>query len=68
VVAYPKKNVLVVTHGAVMGTLLIHLGFINPDDILPGWITNTAYIILDSDGVDFFVKETYGIMHSNSSS
>jgi len=62
-VAYPKKNVLVVTHGAVMRVLLTHLGFVGPDELIPGQISNTAYIILDSDGVDFFVKETFGIMH-----
>ena len=56
-VAYPRKNVLIVTHGGLMRTFMNHLGFM----IESGSIKNTAYIKLVSDGVDFFIKETYGV-------
>ncbi len=56
-IAYPDKNVLIVTHGGLMRAFLNHLGFM----IESGSIKNTAYIKLVSDGVDFFVKETYGV-------
>lgn len=60
-VAYKGKTVLVVTHGGVMRTLLVHLGFATYEDLHEGLIKNIAYIKLASDGVDFFVKETSGI-------
>ena len=56
-VAYRNKNVLVVTHGGVMRAFLNHLG----NNLKPGSINNTAYLIIDSDGVDFFIRETCGI-------
>lgn len=59
-VAYPKKNVLIVTHGAMMRTLLFHLGGLAYKKSYDS-IGNAALIKLDSDGVDFFVKETRGI-------
>lgn len=57
------QTVLVVSHGAVMLTLLVHLGYANYSEVPSklGLIDNTAYIKLESDGVDFFVKETSGI-------
>lgn len=56
-VAYPSKNVLVVTHGGVIRILLNHLG----SQLSHGSISNAAYVILDSDGVDFFIRDTFGI-------
>lgn len=60
-VGYLGKNVLLVTHGGVMRWFLIHLGFGNIESLPPGSIDNTAYLKIDSDGVDFFIKETSGI-------
>jgi broad specificity phosphatase PhoE len=62
-VAYAGKTILVVTHGAVMRYFLIHAGF-GTHQTLPSsekTIENTAYIKVESDGVDFFIKETKGI-------
>ncbi len=58
-VSYPRKNILVVTHGGGIRTLLIKLGFFTHADRAN--INNLAYVKLESDGVDFFVKETKGI-------
>lgn len=59
--AYPNKKILVVSHGRVMRTLLIHLGSGDYNSLPPGSIKNTAYIVLESDGIEFFVKELHGI-------
>lgn len=59
--AYSGKKVLVVSHGGVLRNLLIHLGFATYDNLSTGGVSNASYIILESDGVDFFVKETVGI-------
>ncbi len=56
-VAYIDKTILVVSHGGVMRILLDHLGI----EVSHGATSNTAYIKLESDGVEFFIKETEGI-------
>lgn len=60
-VAYPGGNILVVTHGGVMRAFLLHLGFADEESLPSGSIKNLAYIKLETDGVDFFIKETFGI-------
>ncbi len=60
-VAYIGKTVLVVTHAGVMRTFLVRLGWGTEDAIKEGHIDNLAFIKLESDGVDFFVRETSGI-------
>ncbi len=60
-VAYPQKNVLIVTHGGIMRAFLIHLGYGTEKTLPSGSIKNTAYLRLDCDGVDFFIKETFGV-------
>lgn len=69
-VAHIGKTVLIACHGGLMRMLLQHLGFIpkglDPDFLKmkpKTWINilNTSYIILESDGVDFFIKKTKGI-------
>lgn len=57
-VIYPGKTILMVSHGDVMHKLLIHLGHATHKN-LPVWgIGNVGYIKLETDGVDFFVRET----------
>lgn len=60
-VAYQGKTVLIVTHGGPIRTLLIHLGWGTYENFSEGGIDNLAYVILKSDGIDFFIKETNGI-------
>lgn len=60
-VGFSGKTILVVTHGGVMRHLLIHLGFGTHETLPYGILSNTACVKLESDGVDFFVKETKGI-------
>ena len=58
---YIGKTILVVSHGSIMRALLRHLGFAKYGELPPGAIDNTGYIKLETDGVDFFVRETVGI-------
>lgn len=60
-VTYLGKTVLAVSHGGAMRALLMHLGFATFDELRGKSVENTAYIKLESDGVDFFVRETKGI-------
>lgn len=55
------KTILIVAHGGIMRHMLIKLGFGTENTLPPGSILNAAFIKLESDGVDFFVKETKGI-------
>lgn len=59
--AYPLKTILVVTHGGMMRSLLIHLGFGTHDSLSHNAISNSAYFQLQSDGIEFKVTETSGI-------
>lgn len=59
--AYEGKTIMVVCHGDIMRSLLTHLGYAEYDELPHGSIDNTGYFILESDGVDFFIKETVGI-------
>ncbi len=65
-VLYPNKTILLVSHGDIMHKFLIHLGF-GKHSNLPVWgLGNTCYIKLETDGVDFFIKETKRItFHEN---
>lgn len=60
-IAYSDKTALVVCHGSLMRIFLIHLGFGSFQELPAGSVQNTGYFVLESDGIDFFVKETSGI-------
>lgn len=62
-ITYPRKKVLVVTHGGIMRALLLKLGVWDYDN--RSWIENGSYIKLESDGVDFFLKKMKGIGETN---
>lgn len=54
----PNKKVLVVSHG---GAMRMVLNYLTGKKFTRGSIDNTAYVEIESDGVDFFIKSTYGI-------
>lgn len=60
-VAYAGKTVLIVNHGNNMRSFLTYIGYAKYDDLPSGAITNGAYIVLECDGVNFFVKDTHGV-------
>ena len=55
-VAYPGKNVLMVTHGGLMRAFLSHIGFKIPE-YSDRPMKNAGYLITKSDGVEFEIKE-----------
>ncbi len=59
--AYPAKNVAVVTHGGCLYMFLVRIGYIERREFSFSSIQNAACIQMISDGVDFFVKETWGV-------
>lgn len=56
--SYLNKKVLIVSHGGVMRALLNHL---SEKTYSGGAISNSGYIKLKSDGVDFFIEELVNI-------
>lgn len=61
-VRFQDKKILVVSHGGMMRTLLNHL---SDETYSAGSVSNSGYIKLESDGVDFFIKELKGIKDPN---
>ncbi len=59
--AYLGRNVLVVTHGSVMRIFLEKIGYINKEQSKNLVIENLGHFILESDGLDFRLKQTVGI-------
>jgi len=59
--AYPGENMLVVSHAGIIRSTLVKMGFASDEELPHGAIKNTGYAVVESDGVDFFVKETVGI-------
>ncbi len=57
-IRHAGKTVLIVCHGSMLRTLLNHL---SEETYLSGAVSNSGYIKLKSDGVDFFIKEMKGI-------
>lgn len=57
-VAYAGKTVLIITHGSMMRNFLIKLGKETYDSLRR--FENTGYIIIRSEGVNFFVDEVVG--------
>lgn len=60
-VAYTHKTILVVAHGNLLRTFLVHVGFGTHQELAHNTVLNTGYFILKSDGVDFEVVKTVGI-------
>lgn len=63
-IAYAGKTVLMITHGGVLRTFLTKLGFAEREKLTPGSLKNAGYILVESDGVDFFLKKVEGIDQS----
>ncbi len=63
--AYLGKKVLIVAHGTVNRSFLVKIGFGTFANLQNGAFTNTAYAIIDFDGENFKVKETFGVNIKN---
>lgn len=58
-VAFKGKTILVVSHNAIMRNFLVHLGHVSFDTFRG--FKNGGYIILKSDGIDFFIDKLVGV-------
>ena len=59
-VTHPGKNILIGTHSGVLRNILIHLGYKTHEEYENMRMRNGGYIKLESDGIEFFVRETIG--------
>ena len=64
-IGYPRKTILVVTHGGIIRTSLVKFGFGNYENLRPGAVKNGAFVKLKTDGTDFFVKEVSGVQFTS---
>jgi len=60
-VTHDGQHVLISTHGGIMRAFLIRLGWATFENLPSGKVKNAAYIVLECDGVDFFIKEVHRI-------
>lgn len=65
-IANPGKTILIVSHGTSIRLALMKLGFGEyPHSLPPGALKNVGWAKIETDGVDFFIKEYEGINFSN---
>jgi len=55
------KTVAIVCHGKIIRLFLIKVGYGKYDELQSGSIQNTGYCVVEGDGEEFVVKETWGI-------
>jgi broad specificity phosphatase PhoE len=60
-ISFAGKNVLVVSHGGTIKTFLVHCGYIELEDARGYKFENSGHVRLESDGVEFFIKEVHGL-------
>lgn len=58
-ITHPGKNIFVATHGDMLVTLLHHIGFLRGKKV--GLFANVGYIVVETDGSVFEVKEIEGL-------
>jgi broad specificity phosphatase PhoE len=58
---HQNQNVLAVSHMSYIRSLLIHFGFTDYQNIYSYSIENTGYVAIETDGINFQVKETSGV-------
>lgn len=59
--AYLGENVLIVSHGGVIRSLLIYFDYGDYQSLPHGCVSNAGYLVIESDGIDFFLKEVNGV-------
>lgn len=59
-VTHGGKTILVGTHGGILRMILIHTGYLTYEQSDSMFVTNGGYVKLDTDGVDFFIREANG--------
>jgi len=65
-ITHLNQTILVGTHSDMIRYFLIHIGFATETELTDGSISNTAHVKVLSDGIDFFVTETWGVNKNES--
>lgn len=60
-VAHDGQSVLVVSHGALIRTFLVHLGSYTYDEMKGADFSNAGYVVFQSDGIEFKVEQIVGL-------
>lgn len=58
--SHPNKTLLVTTHGGIMYAFLVHVGAATDNEIKS--VSNTAWILVESDGTNFNIKGMEGVV------
>jgi len=58
---FSGKTVLVVSHSAMIRSTLVRIGYARSHELPSGSIKNASYVVLESDGNEFAVKEAVGV-------
>jgi broad specificity phosphatase PhoE len=58
---YKNKTVVIVSHGYVMRSFLIHEKYAKYDELLGGSIKNAGYFVAGTDGKAYEIIEKHGI-------
>lgn len=59
--AYQGKTILLVSHGSIIRVFLEKVGFYSREDSGRTFISNLAFVVFESDGVEFWVKRVEGV-------
>lgn len=60
-VTYPETTILVGTHGGVLRTLLVHLGWGTHAEVPKGSVQNAGRVVVRTDGTDIELVEVAGV-------
>lgn len=60
-ITHPEKTILITSHSGLLRLFLIHLGYYTYNELANKKMKNGAYIVFESDGVEFFIKEVVGV-------
>jgi len=60
-VAYADKTVLIVSHQYILRLFLLHIGYLTIESFYETGLDNSGFINIESDGIEFNVKEIQGI-------
>ena len=55
------KTVLVVSHSNMIRSTLVRIGFAMSHELPSGAIKNASYVVIQSDGNEYVVKEAVGV-------
>jgi len=59
---YKNKTIVIVSHGYVLRSFLIHEKYAAYDELLGGSIKNAGYFVAETDGKKYTIIEKHGIM------